>query len=1020
VFVIGPLLLVAALAGRNAAAGELTVRKADPIQFALKFEPSGTAISVKSIGADSAGFLWAATTTGIYRFDGSHFHAVTSELASHIAVTADGWVWAGGDRGLTAFRRGERRQLMSTPVTGLVARGNEVAAVAGSVFLGTIASLTDLHVKANGGLTLDRKQRVWFGCGEAACAIDSQGAIERWDGSRGVPPAAWSGAVADEAGGVWTWRPGDLSVARKLTSMRRTALESQLTGSPGFADSTGRIWLDIDWVTENQVYFTNTTRITGLFDPVFAEDQGHRLWLGTSRFPLLLLSSRTWVQTWRYEMSPMEMAMRTSAGRLIAGSDSGFRSYNEAADTWSAWSTQLNRGRAFDFLETSDGFWVIVEHAGILRLDREGRKTGAVFEGSFRGIDFRRLFRDRSGRIWVGAKDGLFILNESAVRLERVPFVPGALSTFAFTTAPDGQEWMGSTAGIARLDGAEWKIVVPAAELLYGSRIGSLAVGPGPELWVAYRREGAFSRVTRQNGRWKRTDFTPEAGFGPGSTRSVLRDRRGWIWRGASEGLFVSDGIHTNAGDWVMLGQAQGLIGSNISTFGFFEDRDGSIWAATNQGMAHVAPDPRWFDPITTSPPRVTALRWNGNDSLWPTTRQILPAAATNLEIDFAQWPDAVPRLPQVRFRLWPLEKEWRTEPANTATYASLPTGAYRFDMRGDRSESIQSFELQIAPSAAIAPWAWWLGGAGIGVAGWWGWRRNRAVNAGDEYWKAKIEFLAKKQDDPEAESKSGSVVAERYRLAECIGVGGFSEVYRASDLRSGGTVAIKQLRVPGEMHSWQRARFEKEIAALARIDHPGVVKLLDNGYTESHQPFLVMPLIEGVSLREYLASGPLSRRLAASWILQIGEALGAAHSQDVLHRDLKPENILIHGDSERIVIVDFGAATIRDAAAGGQSSLMLGSFDYLAPEQVQGRSSPATDVYSFAAVVFEMLTGVRYRGLADGSEEGLGRALPAFSAGFIRELARGIAFIPSERPQEIQAYASALAAYLSSQQATQ
>ena len=193
------------------------------------------------------------------------------------------------------------------------------------------------------------------------------------------------------------------------------------------------------------------------------------------------------------------------------------------------------------------------------------------------------------------------------------------------------------------------------------------------------------------------------------------------------------------------------------------------------------------------------------------------------------------------------------------------------------------------------------------------------------------------------------------------------------------------------ELSRLQQARFETEIAALSRIDHPGVVKLLGNGYTGSGEPFLVLPLIEGVSLREYLKSGPMPRRLATSWILQIGEALGAAHEQNVLHRDLKPENILIHAGSERIVIVDFGAATIRDAAAGGTSTLMLGSFDYLAPDQVQGRSSPATDVYYFSAVVFEMLTGVRYRSLSDGSEEGLGRALPGFEAGFIGELAQGV-----------------------------
>ncbi len=102
-------------------------------------------------------------------------------------------------------------------------------------------------------------------------------------------------------------------------------------------------------------------------------------------------------------------------------------------------------------------------------------------------------------------------------------------------------------------------------------------------------------------------------------------------------------------------------------------------------------------------------------------------------------------------------------------------------------------------------------------------------------------------------------------------------------------------------------------------------------------------------------------------------------------------------------------------AGFGHEGSLMLGSFDYMAPEQVQGRSSTATDVYSFAAVVFEMCTGVRYRSLADGTEVGLRRALSGFSDGFLTELSRGLAYNPEMRPQDIEEYAALLAGHLRS-----
>jgi serine/threonine protein kinase len=172
----------------------------------------------------------------------------------------------------------------------------------------------------------------------------------------------------------------------------------------------------------------------------------------------------------------------------------------------------------------------------------------------------------------------------------------------------------------------------------------------------------------------------------------------------------------------------------------------------------------------------------------------------------------------------------------------------------------------------------------------------------------------------------------------------------------------------------------KKETEALRRIEHAGIVRLIDAGWISEYEPYLVMSYVQGPTLRALLQAGPIARQVAAKWLLELGEALGETHARGVLHLDLKPENVMIQDfqrPEERVIIVDFGAAAMLNAVRSG-GSLMLGSFNYLALEQVQGRSLPVSDVDALTAITFEMLTGVP-------SER------PADIASFTRELSRAL-----------------------------
>ncbi|HSX68038.1 serine/threonine-protein kinase [Nocardioides sp.] len=210
---------------------------------------------------------------------------------------------------------------------------------------------------------------------------------------------------------------------------------------------------------------------------------------------------------------------------------------------------------------------------------------------------------------------------------------------------------------------------------------------------------------------------------------------------------------------------------------------------------------------------------------------------------------------------------------------------------------------------------------------------------------------------------QTGSLVAGRYLLGDLLGRGGMADVFRANDERLGRPVALKLLRVQAASAT-DRERFAAEAHTLARLDHPGVVTLLDAGL-EDDQPWLAMQLVEGATLASRFTGGSLVPADVAEIGRQVAEGLAYAHACGVVHRDVKPGNILLAPDG-RALIADFGIAHLLDGTtrhtAVGQA---IGSPAYLAPEQASGGElSGATDVYSLGLLLLEALTGERrFRG---------------------------------------------------------
>jgi predicted Ser/Thr protein kinase len=203
-----------------------------------------------------------------------------------------------------------------------------------------------------------------------------------------------------------------------------------------------------------------------------------------------------------------------------------------------------------------------------------------------------------------------------------------------------------------------------------------------------------------------------------------------------------------------------------------------------------------------------------------------------------------------------------------------------------------------------------------------------------------------------------GEVLADRYELLELVGTGGMSSVYKAHDRLLERNVALKVLHPHYSEDEEYVERFRREARSVAQLSHPNIVTVIDRGEAGGHQ-FIVFEFVDGENLKELVQrTGPLPARRAVELGVAIADALAFAHDHDLVHRDVKPQNVLLNGDGEAKV-TDFGIARSLDVEHGvTQTGTVLGTSNYLSPEQASGKSvTPATDVYSLGIVLYELLT---------------------------------------------------------------
>ncbi|MFF4251154.1 serine/threonine-protein kinase [Streptomyces sp. NPDC001663] len=213
-------------------------------------------------------------------------------------------------------------------------------------------------------------------------------------------------------------------------------------------------------------------------------------------------------------------------------------------------------------------------------------------------------------------------------------------------------------------------------------------------------------------------------------------------------------------------------------------------------------------------------------------------------------------------------------------------------------------------------------------------------------------------------QDKSERLLAGRYRLGGVLGRGGMGTVWRAEDETLGRTVAVKELRFPSNIDEDEKRRLItrtlREAKAIARIRNNSAVTVFDV-VEEDDRPWIVMELVEGKSLAEVIREdGLLEPKRAAEVGLAILDVLRSAHREGILHRDVKPSNVLLEGETDRVVLTDFGIAQVEGDPSITSTGMLVGAPSYISPERARGhKPGPAADLWSLGGLLYAAVEGV-------------------------------------------------------------
>jgi len=703
-------------------------------------------LAVQAVLQDRAGFLWAGTQNGLYRYDGNHFTEFTTREGlpgtriKSLYESADGTLWVGTDRGLArhgsasfeSVALGGRiligRQGISSDRNGhLLYLATESGLAVGDIGKKAIAFRTVKEGEVVSVYT-DASGLVWFGCGLNLCRLDSQSATEV-GAANGLPPDRWDAIIGDLDGNLWVRSASALYLRAHGSS--RFVLQAGLPPSsntfPTLAlDPAGRLLVPTNrglarrqaagWEMIDAEQGLTTNDISAIF-----QDREGSIWLGLLGSGLARWLGYSEWQNWTaHEGLSRESVWsisRDNTGRLWVGTQFGLNYADDNGGRF-AWKQLpvpgLEMVRAV--AANPDGsLWIAGEPGGLRQLNPRTQQIRTLSEANGLPISggVRSVLVDKKGLVWVCANTGLFrsvapvTFGGKAAFVQQFP--PGTRGDEKFLKAIEdaqGQIWVAGDLGLARLSEGVWTRFTSNAGLRADS-VGQLAEDVDGSIWVGYRDAFGISRLSFPKspaaGKPEVTHYGAGAGMHSDKTLSLGFDADGRLWVATDHGLDVFDHV-----GWRHYGRSEGLIWDDCNTNAFLADSSG-VWIGTSRGLSR-------YQPSTVTPPNVpptvvfTSVKFGdlSSDSGAPAE---IPFRDNSLRVRFAALTFVQESSVLFRYRLANAGKFWVETAERELNYPNLPPGDYTLEVEARNAQGLWSVEPARLTFQVLTPWwnSWWF-----------------------------------------------------------------------------------------------------------------------------------------------------------------------------------------------------------------------------------------------------------------------------------------------------------------------